>query len=81
MPAEETYKIAIAVAKEQGARSYELLAARALAKLCQLTRRPAEAKAVLASALERFSPTPEMPAIAEAQALMERLAQGPFGWR
>jgi hypothetical protein len=29
---------------------------------------------VLAAALEGFSPTPEMPEIAEAQALPERLA-------
>jgi adenylate cyclase len=35
---------------------------------------PAEAYAVLASALEGFSPMPEMPEIAEAQALLERLA-------
>jgi hypothetical protein len=39
-----------------------------------LYSRPAEAHAALAPALEGFSPTPEMPEIAEAQALMERLA-------
>ena len=49
-------------------------AALALAKLYQSTGRPAEAHAVLAPALEGFSPTPEMPEIAEAQALIERLA-------
>ena len=72
-PIEEAFRSAIAIAKEQGARSYELLAALALARLYQSTARPAEAHAVLAPALEGFSPTPEMPEIAEAQALMERL--------
>jgi hypothetical protein len=43
------------------------------------TDRLAEADAVLAAALEGFSPTPEMPEIAEAQALVERLAQCRFG--
>jgi hypothetical protein len=70
--AEEAFQTAIATAKEQGARSYELLASLALAKLYQSTKRPDEAHAVLAPALEGFSPTPEMPEIAEAQALMER---------
>ena len=73
-PAEEAFQTSIAVAKQQGARSYGLLAALSLAKLYQWTGRPVEAHDVLALALEGFSPTPEMPEIAEAQALMERLA-------
>ena len=72
--AEEALQTAIAVAKQQGTRSFELRAALALAKVYQSTARPAEAHAVLALALEGFSPTPEMPEIAQAQALMERLA-------
>jgi hypothetical protein len=47
-----------------------LQAALALAKLYQSTARPAEAHAALEPALEGFSPTPEMPEIAEAQALL-----------
>jgi predicted ATPase len=74
--AEDAYRTAIATAKEQGARSYELLASLSLAKLYQSTARPAEARAVLAPALEGFSPTPEMPEIAEAQALLESLTHG-----
>jgi hypothetical protein len=74
VPGEDAYRTAIAIAKDQGARSFQLLAALALAKLCQSTGRSAEAHAVLAPALEGFAPTPEMPEIAEAQALMERLA-------
>jgi predicted ATPase len=72
-PAEEAFQTAIAVAKKQGARSYELLACLSLAKLYQSTSRPTEAHAVLAPALEGFAPTPEMPEIAEAHALLERL--------
>jgi hypothetical protein len=50
------------------------LAALSLAKLYQSTDRPAEAHAALAPALEGFAPTPEMPEIAEAQALLAALA-------
>jgi predicted ATPase len=77
--AEEVYQTAIAIAKRQGARSYELLASLALAKLYQSADRAADAHAVLAPALEGFSPTPEMPEIAEAQALVESLARGSEG--
>ena len=53
-PAEETLRTAIAVAKRQGTRSFELRAALALAKLYQSIARPAEAFAVLVPALEGF---------------------------
>ena len=74
-PAEEAFQTAIAVAKQQGTRSFELRAALSLAKLYQSTGRPADAHAVLAPALEGFAPTPEMPEIAEAQALLAALAE------
>ena len=74
-PAEEALLTAIAVAKQQGTRSFELRAALALAKLYQSITRPVEAHAVLASAVEGFSSTPEMPEIAEAQALLAALAE------
>jgi predicted ATPase len=73
-PAEDAFQTAIALAKRQGARGYQLLAALSLAKLYQSTNRPAEAGAVLAPALEGFAPTPEMPEIAEAMSLSARLA-------
>ena len=73
-PAEEAFLAAIAVGQTQKARSFELQAALALAKLYQSTARPADAHALLAPALEGFAPTPEMPEIAEAHALMKRLA-------
>jgi predicted ATPase len=69
-PAEEALLTAIAVAKQQATRSFQLRAALALAKLYQSTSRPAEANAVLAPALEGFSPTPEMREIGEALELM-----------
>ncbi len=74
-PAEQAFLTAIAVAKQQATRSFELRAALALAKLYCATACPADAHAVLAPALDGFSPTPEMPEIAEAQALLAALAE------
>jgi predicted ATPase len=71
--AEEAFQTAIAIAKQQGARSYELLASLSLAKLYQSTARSVDAHAVLAPALEGFSPTPEMPEIGEVQVLLGEL--------
>lgn len=72
--AEEAFIAAIAIARRQKAKSFELQAALSLAKLNQSIGRPAEARAVLAPALEGFSPTPEMPVIAKAQRLLRTLA-------
>jgi predicted ATPase len=71
-PVEEAFLTAIAVAKRQTTRGFELRAALSLAKLYRATGRDADAdaNAVLAPALEGFSPTPEMPEIAEARALL-----------
>ncbi len=69
-PAEDAYRTAIDIAKQQAARSPALQASLALAKLYQSAGRPAEAKAVLAQALEGFAPTDEMPEIGEAWELM-----------
>ena len=73
-PAEEAFRTAIDVARQQSARSLGLQAALALAKLLRSTGQAAEAHAVLAPALEGFSPTPEMPEIAEAMSLSAQLA-------
>ena len=61
----------------EGARRAQprLQAALSLAKLYQSTGRPADAHAVLALALEGFAPTPEMPEIAEAQAMLAALSE------
>jgi len=73
--AEEAYLAAIAVARDQGARSFGLQAALTLAKLYQSTCRPVAAHEVLALAFEGFSPTPELPEAAEAQDFLARLAE------
>jgi hypothetical protein len=73
VPAEDAYRTAIAIAKQQGARRYDLLASHSLAKLYQSTGRPVEARAVLAPALGGFAPSPEMPEIGDAQTLLEQL--------
>ncbi len=69
--AEDAFLTAVAVAGRQGTRSFGLRAALSLAKFYQASGHPAEARAVLAPALEGFSPTPEMPEIAEAEALLQ----------
>ena len=74
--AEEALRTAIAVAKKQGTRSFELRSALTLSKLYQSAGRPLDARAVLAPALEGFSPTPEMPEIAEAWALLVAIDAG-----
>ena len=78
-PAEDAYRTAVMLATKQGARTYQLLASLSLAKLYQSTNRPLEAHAILAPALEGFAPTPDMPEIAEGQALMKGLAYSHFG--
>jgi len=73
--AEAALLAAIAVAQQQKARSFELRAALSLAKLYQSTDRPIDAHDVLGPALQGFSSMPEFPAIAEAKALFEALAE------
>jgi predicted ATPase len=73
--AEDALLTAIAIAQQQKARSFELRAALDLARLYNSTSRPEDAHALLASALKGFSPTPELPEIEEAQALLAALAE------
>ena len=73
-PAEDAFLTAIAVAKQQDTRSFELRAGLSLAKLYQSTARLVEAHDVLAQVVEGFLPTLEMPEIAEAQALLVMLS-------
>jgi predicted ATPase len=74
-PAEDAFLTAIAIAHEQKARSFELRAALDLARLYDSTDRTAEARALLASALEGFLPTSEFPEIEKALALLATLAE------
>src|SRR5205085_833768 len=73
--AEASYREAIGIARDQGARTFELLAALPLARLLWSANRPLDAHVVLAPVLEGFTTTPELPAIAEAQALLAELEQ------
>ena len=68
--AEAAYREALRIAREQDARTFELQAAHALAKLYRSMNRAADAQAVLVPALEGFSLTPEFPEIEEAQRLL-----------
>jgi predicted ATPase len=77
--AEETFRIAVEIAKQQSSRSFGLRAALSLAKLYQSTGRSSDAHAALAPALDGFSPTPELPEIAEAQALLDQLSNPAAG--
>jgi class 3 adenylate cyclase/predicted ATPase len=74
-PAEEAFLTAIAIARRQKAKSFELRAALAMAKLYQSTGRAADAQAVLTPALQDFPLTPEFPEVAEAQSLLAALAE------
>ena len=72
--AEQSLQAAIAIAQSQKARSFELRAALALAKLYRAANRDADAHAVLAPAVEGFPPTQKFPELAEAQTLLAALS-------
>jgi predicted ATPase len=72
--AEQSLQAAIAVAKSQKARSFELRAALSLAKLYRGANRDADAHTVLAPAVDGFPPTRQFPELAEAQALLSALS-------
>jgi hypothetical protein len=75
-PAEDAFLTAIAVAKQQATRSFELRAALSLAKLYRVTSRHADAHAVLAPGLEEFAPTQDFPEIGEALELVATIKAG-----
>jgi predicted ATPase len=68
--AEQSLRAAIAIAQSQKARSFELRAALSLAKLYRTANRDADARAVLAPAIEDFPPTRQFPELAEAHSLL-----------
>jgi predicted ATPase len=71
--AEQELLTAIAIAKSQKARSFELRAALALAKLYHSGGRDADAHAVFMPAAEGFPPTRHFPELTEAQTLLSAL--------
>ncbi len=72
--AEQSLQAAIAIAQSQKARSFELRAALALAKLYRAANRDVDAHAVLAPAVEGFPPTHQFPELTEAQTLLSALS-------
>ena len=73
--AEQSLQAAIAIAQQQKARSFELRAALALAKLYRGANRDADAHAALAPAVEGFPPTQQFPELTEAQTLLAALSR------
>ncbi|HEV2099277.1 MAG TPA: hypothetical protein VGR45_10165 [Stellaceae bacterium] len=71
--AEQSLQAAIAIAQSQKARSFELRAALALAKLYHAGNRDTDAYAVLAPAVEGFPPTQQFPELTEAQTFLSAL--------
>jgi tetratricopeptide (TPR) repeat protein len=71
--AKESFLTAVDIAQQQGNRTSQLLAALMLGKLYQATNRAADARGVMAPALKGFTPTPDLPEIAQALALLNEL--------
>jgi predicted ATPase len=65
---------ALDIAREQGARAFELRSALSLAKLYHSTGRPLKAQDLLVCVIEGSLPAPEFPEIAEARRLLGALA-------
>jgi predicted ATPase len=75
-PAEDAFRAAITVAKQQGTRSFELRAALSLAKLYTTTDRLARARAILAPALEGFSLTSRFPELERTSEILAAVQPG-----
>ena len=75
-PVEQALLTAISVAQSQKARSFELRAALALAKIYRVAGRGADAHAALAPALEGFAPTGELPEVEQSRALLATMTAG-----
>jgi class 3 adenylate cyclase/predicted negative regulator of RcsB-dependent stress response len=73
--AEQSLQAAIAIAQSQKARSFELRAALALAKLYRAANRDTDAHAALVPSVEGFPPTQQFPELTEAQALLSALSE------
>jgi predicted ATPase len=72
--AEESFRTALAIAREQGTRGYELRAATSLARLWREQGRRGEARELLASIYGSFTEGFDTPDLKEAKALLEELS-------
>ncbi len=74
--AEHAYRRAIAVARDHGARSFELRAASSLARLWQRHGKAAEARRILSAVYGRFDEGFDTADLQEARALLDALPSG-----
>ena len=72
--AEDSFRTALAIAREQGTRGYELRAATSLARLWREQGRQGEARALLAPLYGWFSEGFETVDLKDAKALLDKLA-------
>jgi predicted ATPase len=72
--AEQAYNQALAIARRQGARVFELLAATSLARLWRDQGRCTEARDLLAPIYRWFTEGSDTPVLKEANALLDQLA-------
>ena len=72
--AEDSFRTALAVAREQGSQGYELRAATSLARLCRDQGRRTEAHDLLAPVYGWFTEGFDTPDLKEAKAMLTELA-------
>jgi len=71
---EDSFRTALAIAREQGTRGYELRAATSLARLWAEQGRRAEARELLAAVYGSFTEGFDTPDLKEAKALLDALS-------
>ena len=71
--AEDAFRVSIDVAREQGARLFELQSALAYGRLLRAANRSLEARDLISAALEGFAPATKVPAFDEAQSFLSSL--------
>ena len=71
---EDSFRTALAIAREQGTRGYELRAATSLARLWREQRRQSEARELLAPVYDSFTEGFDTADLKDAKALLDELA-------
>ncbi|HZI10276.1 MAG TPA: hypothetical protein VE153_07750, partial [Myxococcus sp.] len=76
LEAEQQFRLALDVSRQQGARTLELRAALSLARLLEQDGAVPEAREHLGVVCDWFTGNPPLPELSEARALLDRLATG-----